>query len=72
MHYNGDLIKDELLQRHMTINDFARAAEISQKTARFVVKGGRATQLRTIGKVATALGIDPPSRVLLDDEEAVM
>ena len=70
MTYNGELIRNELIRQGMTVQAFARKAGMSPTTVRFVLRGGRATHLRTCSKVANALGIDPPSRVLLDDEEA--
>lgn len=62
--YDAERIQNELARRQWTLKDFAQKAELSPTTARFVIYGGKALSFKTLGKVAAALGIDPPSSLL--------
>ena len=64
--YDATRIQDEMARRKWTLKDFAQAAELSPTTARFVVYGGKALSFRTLGKVAAAFGIDPPSSLIVE------
>lgn len=62
--YDATRIQDEMARRQWTLKDFAQKADLSPTTARFVIYGGKALSFKTLGKVAAAFEIDPPSSLL--------
>lgn len=54
---DGNMIERLMVEKKFTIRDLAKAASITEVTARRLMDGGRAN-LRTLSKVATALGVD--------------
>lgn len=63
--YDAERIQDEMARRQWTLKDFAEKADLSPTTARFVIYGGKALSFKTLGKVAAAFGIDPPSSLIV-------
>lgn len=54
---DGSMIERLMVEKKFTIRDLAKAASITEVTARRLMDGGRAN-LRTLSKVAAALGVD--------------
>lgn len=63
MYFDGLKLRDAIARRQETINEFAKATGLSATTIRFATLGGKAT-IRTLGKIAATLGVDPPSNLL--------
>ena len=50
-------IRSLMIERQMTLNDFAKTASINPGTAAKVMRGDARINARTTGKIASALGV---------------
>lgn len=55
---DGSAIRSLLIERQMTLRDFAKTAGITETTAQKVARGNAKTNARTTGKISAALGVD--------------
>lgn len=58
MKLDGVKLQNEIARRQMTIVDFAKQAGLPTSTVYRAISGGRSST-RTVGKIATALQINP-------------
>lgn len=54
---NGAAIRSLMIERQMTLSDFAKNAGINPGTAAKVMRGDAKANARTTGRIATALGV---------------
>ena len=50
-------IRSLLVEKQMTLRDFAKTAGITETTAQKVARGNAKTNARTTGKISSALGV---------------
>ena len=50
-------IRSLLVEKQMTLRDFAKTAGITETTAQKVARGNAKTNARTTGKISAALGV---------------
>ena len=62
---NARTVRDALLKRGWSLSEFARNANLHDKTCRNLLRGARVT-IKTISIAANALGVDPDSLILHD------
>lgn len=63
LKFDAFKLVDEMARQKLSVLALAAKAELSPTTIRFATLGGKTTT-QTLGKVAAALGIDPPSSLL--------
>lgn len=71
MYYDGLKLQNELARRQQTVADFAKTAGVSRPVMYRALTGAR-MNLRTLGRIAAALGVDRPTDLLKPEPAAQM
>lgn len=65
---NTKLVRQEILRRGLSTIEFAQQAGLNHLTARKIIEGREAVQLKTLSRLAAFLGIDDASKLIVDKE----
>ena len=66
MKINAVKVKMLIAKRCMSVNEFVGAAHIASSTMRLALSGNKVT-VKTLGKIAKALGVDPEDIIEQED-----
>lgn len=70
MYYDGAKIQNAIARRKESVATFAANAGLSRLSVYRSMNGGKASNTRTLGKLAAALGVDKPTDLLATPMEA--